>query len=137
MPFHMSKIEALNIVLTYKEQVVPSYIYIDVVFSRLSIHIIPIVEAVLSKGYATIATSKRQCFQLQFQDIWTKIHLFHILVATSIIYNWELWGPYLRQTRRSHIERVLTKLFYKHNHMKKTIPHVIIIAKFGSQPLLT
>lgn len=94
-------------------------------------------QARLNKGYVALASLDKQCFQLQFQDISTKIRLFHTLVTPIFLYGCEVWGPSLRQLVWSCIERVLISMLSKFIHSKRIVLHPIILAKFGIHPLFT
>jgi len=57
---------------------------------------IPTSQARLNKVYVTLAYWDKQCFQIQFQDINTKIRLFDMLVTLTLPYGYEVWVPSLR-----------------------------------------
>lgn len=86
------------------------------------------------RGYAAISSLERQCVHLHFQDISSKLHLFHALVTPTVLHGIEVWGPNLSSYWVS-VERVLVSTLSHSIQSKRTVPHHIMLAKFGYQPL--
>jgi len=68
----------------------------------------------LHKGYASLALVKCQCFYLHFQDIPTKMYLFHTIIKPNdSLWNWHLWTVLvLHKTLISSSKRAKWKLLY-------------------------
>lgn len=140
MAFNLPKKNLSTIHTTDKGKVVKivtSYTYLGVLFARHTFNLIPTSQARLHKGYVGLASLDEQCFQLQSHNINTKIRLFHTLVTPTLLYGYEVWGPCLRQSSWSCIERVLISMMSKIIQSKRIVPHPITIVEFGVRPLFT
>ena len=54
------------------------------------------------------------------------------LIRPIVLYGLEIWGPSLLELDWASIERVQTLLLCRIIRYKQTVPHHIILAKFGA-----
>ena len=115
MTFNLPKRDLSSIHITYKGKVIKtiiSYTYLGVLFTWPTFNMILASQERLNKGYPTLVSFDKQCFQLQFQDISMNIILFHTLVTPILLYG-EVWDPILRSLGWYRIERILISILSK------------------------
>ncbi len=113
-----------------------SYTYLGVTFTgpRLSLH--EAACARLSRGYAALGTLERQCAHIQFQEPRTKLWLFDTLVAPTLLYGVEIWGPSSYKGHKwTDLERPLVLMIGRMIRSKASVPHDIVRAEMGAAPI--
>lgn len=138
LAFNVSKHTFDQIQITYRNksiEMASSYTSLGILFSRPRFMMKATAPPRVRRGYVAVSSLKRQCVQLHFQDILSKLQLFHTLGTPTVLYGVELWGPRLRGTNWDRIETILINTLSHSIQSKRIITHHIILEKFGYQPL--
>ena len=113
-----------------------SYTYLRVTFTgpRFSLH--EVACARLSRGYAALGSLERQCAHIQFQEPRTKLWLFDTLVAPTLLYGVEIWGPSSYKVHKwTDLERPLVLMIGRVIRRKAFVPHDTVWVEMGAAPI--
>ena len=67
------------------------------------------------------------CSQVQFQEPQTKLWLFDTVVASTMLYGVQVWGPSMDRDRWRSMERPLVSMISRRMiRAKASVPHAII-----------
>ena len=103
-----------------------SYTYLGVPFTEPRSNLRRAAETRLSRAYEALGGLERMCSQVQFQDPRTKLWLFDTLVALTMLYGVQVWGPIVTYDSWRSMERPLVFMISRMIRAKAAIPHAII-----------
>lgn len=76
-------------------EISPLYTYFGVLFSRPKFSMQTTSLLRLQQGYAIVYILERQCIQLHFEDIPSKLELLYTLFIPIALFKVDIWGPIL------------------------------------------
>ena len=120
-----------------------AYTYLGIVFSGPVFSLRRAAETRLTRAYVALGRLERMCWQVQFQEPRTKLWLFDTLVASTMLYGVQIWGPSVDHHSGSGstdgwrcMERPLVSMISRMIRAKASVPHDIIRAELAASPLV-
>ncbi|KAH7446947.1 hypothetical protein KP509_01G083500 [Ceratopteris richardii] len=92
-------------------------------------------ETTLTRASAALGGLERMCLQVQFQEPRTKLWLFDTLVAFTMLYGAQVWGPSIGQDGWKVMERLLVSMISRLIRAKASVPHDIIRVELAAPPI--
>lgn len=109
-----------------------AYTYLGVLFTGPRFTLRRAAETRLSRAYAALGGLERMCSQVQFQEPRTKLWLFDALVASTMLYGVQVWGPTVTHGSWKSMERTLVSMISRMIRAKASIPHAVIQAEVAA-----